>query len=72
MTSLPCLQDRVGGRIWTVPYGEVQAELGAQFIYGAESSIDNTSQVRPAAGVRPVHGCLMAAAKAAAPHAGHC
>jgi hypothetical protein len=40
------LQDRVGGRILSLPFGGGGgvAELGAQFIWGSESGMDGGSQ----------------------------
>lgn len=41
----PCLQNRVGGRIHSVPFGlgaSTTAELGAQFIWGSDSGMDST------------------------------
>ena len=44
--ALPRTQGRVGGRIHTVPFGGGLAELGAQFIWGAESHVDSVPRRR--------------------------
>ncbi|XP_045767200.1 spermine oxidase-like [Maniola jurtina] len=31
-------QDRIGGRVWTVPFGDGIVELGAEWIHGSENS----------------------------------
>ena len=49
-----CLQDRVGGRILSLPFGGNGgvAELGAQFIWGSESGMDASSQAGSSGGGR--------------------
>jgi hypothetical protein len=41
-TQTFCLaaQDRVGGRVHSMQFGGITAELGAQFIWGSDSGID--------------------------------
>jgi hypothetical protein len=46
------MQDRVGGRIRSEPFGGMTAELGAQFILGSESSIDGGGPGNPLTMVR--------------------
>ena len=48
------LQDRVGGRILSLPFGGSGgvAELGAQFIWGSESGMDSSSQAGASGGGR--------------------